>query len=142
MFARLNFLFAVSISTLLAFYLAGRFVIHKAIVALAPALSPYFIAAYMLAALMLTVLVLAKTVIRLDAVSSVARAGKMTSRTVVSQAVLCLAHVSTLSAVYLLFAADHDGSLWWLWLVAPVLYAAGLVLAIADLQRRALQSPG
>lgn len=142
MFARLNFLFAVSILTLLAFYLPGRFIFHKAILALAPALAPYFIAAYMLAALMLTVLVLAKTVIRLDAISSLARARKSTARTILAQSVLLLAHLCTLFAIYTMFSADSGGERWWLWLVTPVLYAAGITLAVADLQKRALQASG
>ncbi len=67
MLARLNFLFAVSASVLIAFYVVGRFVILEAILKIAPARAPYFVAAFALSALMLTVLELAKTVIRLEA---------------------------------------------------------------------------
>ena len=140
MLGRLNFLFAVSILTLLVFYFAGRFVVLKVIVAFAPAAAPYFIAACALAALMLTVLVLAKTVIRLDALSAAARWQKASMRSVAAQMTLGLAHLCAFFALYTSFVTGSDGSVWWPWLVAPALYAAGIAANVTDLRMRALRA--
>ena len=55
MIARLNFLLAVSVSVVLAFYVVGRFVFLELILRTAPEFAPYFVAAFALSALMLTV---------------------------------------------------------------------------------------
>ena len=140
----MNILFAFSILTLLGFYFGGRFVLVKFVEALAPPLVPYFIAAYTLAALMLTVLIVAKTTIRLEGVSMAARASPAStlSLSVVAQGLLCLAHLCVLFAVYALFAIGGDGAVQWPWLLAPLLYAAGIYLAIIDFQKRASQAAG
>ncbi|NIO39776.1 MAG: hypothetical protein GTO41_06015, partial [Burkholderiales bacterium] len=84
----MNFLFAVSLLTLLIFYFTGRFVILKAVSAAAAVAVPYFIAGYTLATLMLTVLVVAKTAIRFEAIATAARAREPTSRSVAAQLLL------------------------------------------------------
>ena len=138
----MNILFAFSILTLLGFYFGGRFVFVQIVEALAPAIVPYFIAAYTLAALMLTVLIVAKTTIRLEAVSMAARASPASALSVVAQVVLCLAHLCVLFAVYAQFAIGGDGAVQWPWLLAPLLYAAGIYLLIIYFQKRASQAAG
>ena len=138
----MNILFAFSILTLLGFYFGGRFVLVKVVEALAPPLVPYFIAAYTLAALMLTVLIVAKATVRLGGVSMAARASPAGGLSVVAQGVLCLAHLCVLFAVYALFAAGGYGAVQWPWLLAPLLYAAGIYLVIIDFQKRASQAAG
>ncbi len=139
MLGRLNFLFSVSLLTLLLFYVAGRFAILKLILAIAPALAPYFIAAYTLVALMLTVLVVAKTANRLGTVSTAARGQDATGRTFAAQGVLCLAHMCTAFAIYNAFANSVNGTSWWPWLVAVLLYASGIRLVLTDMRTRAAQ---
>ncbi|UCD68769.1 MAG: hypothetical protein JSW48_01265 [Betaproteobacteria bacterium] len=142
MLARINILFAFSILTLLAFYFGGRLVLVEIVEALAPPLVPYFIAAYILVALMLTVLIVAKTTIRLEAVSMASRTSPASARSVAAQGLLCAAHLSVLFAIYVLFAIGGDGAVHWPWLLPPLLYAAGIYLAIIDFQKRASQAVG
>ncbi len=142
MLARINILFTFAILTLLGFYFGGRYVLVPIVGALAPPLVPYFIAAYTLAALMLTVLIVAKTTIRLGAVSMAARARPAGALSLAAQGLLCLAHLCVLFAVYALFAIGGDGALQWPWLLAPLLYAAGIYLVIIDFQKRASQAAG
>ena len=73
MIARLNFLFAVAASVLIAFYMVGRYILVEAALRIAPAVVPYLAAGFTLIALMLTVLAMAKTVIRLESTSVAAR---------------------------------------------------------------------
>jgi hypothetical protein len=140
MIARLNFLFAVSILTVLLFYFVGRFVILQVILASAPALAPYFSAAYALAALMLTVLVLAKTVIRLGPVSTVVRYRKAGMRSGVAQVALYLAHLCTLFAAYTMFSQQDVAAAWWPWVLAALLYAGGIAATMAEWRRLAMQA--
>lgn len=142
MLARVNFLFSFSILTLLVFYFAGRFVLVKIVAAVAPPLVPYFIAAYALAALMLTVLIVAKSTIRLEAASMGARGRSPDGRYFVALALLLLAHLCVVYGVYALFTTDIYGAAQWPWLLASLLYGAGLYLAIIDMQKRASQAPG
>ncbi len=142
MLARLNLLFAFSMSTLLVFYFAGRFVLVKIVATVAPSMVPYFIAAYTLAALMLTVLILAKTMIRLGGVSTAARGRRLNVRFFVAQVMLLLAHLCALFAAYTLFFLGASGEIHWSLLLAPLLYAAGIYLAVIDLRQRAAQATG
>ena len=140
MISRLNFLLAVSILTLLGFYLAGRFLFLKALLSLAPGLAPYFTAAYGLAALMLTVLVLAKTVIRLAPLSSAAPFRQAGLHTLLAQTALYAGHGLVVLAVYAVLAAQDAGPVSWSWLLAIMLYAAGIAGAINDWRKRAPQA--
>lgn len=142
MLARINFLFSVSILTLLLFYFAGRFALLQILSTVAPYLAPYFIAAYALAALMLMVLVVAKLVIRLDAISSKARSQRPALLGYVAQVSLCLAHLCVLDAIATLVPADAEPVVWWPWLAAPVLYLGGIILFVIDMRQRALRAPG
>ena len=142
MLARMNLLFSFSILTLLVFYFAGRFVLVKIVAAMAPPLVPYFIAAYTLAALMLTVLIVAKSTIRLEAASMAARARSPDGRYFVALALLLVAHLCMVYAVYALFTTDIYGAAQWPWIVASLLYGAGIYLAIIDMQKRASQAAG
>jgi hypothetical protein len=139
MFARLNFLFSTAMLSALLFYDVGRFLVFNMIGQLAPDLAPYVMAAYTLAALMLTVLVLAKTVIRLNAVSSAARGTRGRPASMFAQLIMCLAHLCALYAVYTAFSAGNGAQAWWPWLIAPLLYVLGLATAIYDWRRRAFQ---
>ncbi|HUU73742.1 MAG TPA: hypothetical protein VMW70_14025 [Burkholderiales bacterium] len=140
MIARLNFLFAVAFLTVLVFFFVGRFLILEGLMASAPSLAPYFTAAYALAALMLTVLVLAKTVIRLNPATSVARYRKAGLRTGFAQAILFLGHACALFALYTTFVSQPPEPASWPWLLAPVLFAAGVAVTIVDWRKRALQT--
>ena len=140
MLTRLNFLFSVSVLVLLAFGFAGWFVIFKSISAIAPDLTPYFIAAYMLATLMLTALILARLVIKLGPTSSAARSRVLAMSSYGAQVLLCLAHLCVFFAIRTLLVPESGMRLWWPWLAAPALYFGGIVLFISDLRRRALQS--
>ena len=139
MFARLNFLFAVSALTLLLFYLSGRFVFLEAILAVAPSGAPYFSAAYALVALMLSVLVLAKTVIRLGRVSAIARHRGADFRSFIAQLTLLLAHLCAGFAVYTLFTEADGSGPWWPWILAALLYPGGIGIAVSEWRKRALQ---
>lgn len=142
MLARINLLFAFSISSLLVFYFAGRLILIKIVAAVAPSMVPYFIAAYTLAALMLTVLIVAKTTVRLAGFAMAARASRVSTRFFVAQVMLCLAHLSVFVAIYALFASSGGGGIQWAWLLGPLLYAAGIYLAVIDLRKRASQAAG
>ena len=135
-------MFAFAMSTLLVFYFAGRFVLVRIVATVAPSMVPYFIAAYTLAALMLTVLIVAKTTIRLGGYSMAARGRKVQARFFVTQAMLCLAHLCVFFAAYTLFSPDASGEIHWTWLLAPLLYAAGIYGAVIDLRQRAAQATG
>lgn len=141
MLARLNFLFAVSASIVIAFYVVGRFVLLEAVLKIAPALAPYFVAAFALSALMLTVLVLAKVVIRLESTSVAARVLPAGGGTFFAQAAICLAHACALLGVYAFFTTTDDSGKWVPWVLAAALYLTGIVLAIADWRKRAVSSP-
>ncbi len=140
MISRLNFLLAVSLLTLLAFYLAGRLLFLKALLAWAPTLTPYFTAAYGLAALMLTVLVLAKTVIRLGPVSSAARTHEAGLSSLLAQAALYMGHALVVFAVYKIFVVQDAGPVLWPYFLAMLFYAAGIASALTDWRKRALQA--
>lgn len=140
MLARLNFLFSVAFLALLAFGLTGRFVIFKSISAIAPGLTPYFIAAYMLAALMLSVLIVAKLVIKLGSASEAARSLSSSKSGYGAQVVLCLAHLCLFFALRTLVEPESGARLWLPWLAAPALYSAGIAVFVNDLRRRVLQS--
>jgi hypothetical protein len=139
MISRMNFLLAVSMLTVLTFYLVGRFVLLELLLATAPALTPYFTAAYGLAALMLTVLVLAKTVIRLAPITLAARNRKAGVHSLPAQATLCLGHVFVCFGAYTTFSAQDADSALWAYLLAALLYALGIAGAIFDWRKRALQ---
>jgi hypothetical protein len=138
MLARLNFLLAVSASVVIAFYVVGRFVFLEVISRVAPTMVPYFVAAYALLALMLTVLLLAKTMIRLGSVSMVARNQRARTGTFLAQTVICLAHAFAFFGVYAFFTTANSGANWLPWVFAGALYLVGIVVAIADLRKRAL----
>ncbi|UCH49183.1 MAG: hypothetical protein JSU95_05185 [Betaproteobacteria bacterium] len=140
MLARINLLFAFSMLTLLVFYFAGRFVLVKIVAAVTPSLVPYFIAGYTLVALMLTVLIVAKTTIRLEAMSSAARARRPNARYFVAQVLLCLAHLCVLYGIYAMFFPGSDGATQSPWLLAPLVYATGIYLAVIDMRKRASQA--
>ena len=140
MLTRLNFLFSVSILILFVFGFAGRFFIIKAVSAIVPGLTPYFIAAYVLATLALTVLAVARIAIRLGPVATAARSRALAVRGYGAQILLCLAHLCVFFAIRALLIPDeHEISHWWPWLLAPALYLAGVWLFISDLRRRALK---
>ena len=138
MLARLNFLFAVSASVVIAFYVVGRFVLLEAILKIAPAFAPYFVAAFALSALMLTVLALAKTVIRLENTTVAARTLPARGGTFLAQSAICLAHVSTFFGVYAFFTTADGSAAWLPWVLAAALYLAGIVISIGDWRKRAL----
>jgi len=138
MLARLNFLFAVSASIVIAFYIVGRFVLLEAIQRIAPAFAPYFVAAFALSALMLTVLLLAKSVIRLASTSQGARGRSPRVATFLAQLVICLAHASAIFGVYAFFTTAREGASWLPWALASALYLAGIAIAIADWRKRTL----
>ncbi len=140
MLARLNFLFAVSASVLIAFYVVGRFVILEAILKIAPALAPYFVAAFALSALMLTVLALAKTVIRLEATSVAARVHRAQVGTFFAQSAICLAHAFAFLGAYAFFSKANGSGNWVPWVLAAALYLTGIVISIADWRKRALSA--
>ena len=140
MLTRLNFLFSVSILVLFIFGFAGRFVIIKPISAIAPGLTPYFIAAYVLATLALTALAIAKITIKLGPVSTAARSRALTARGYTAQILLCLGHACIFFLIRVLVSPENDTGHWWPWLLAPALYSMGVVIFIRDLRRRALQS--
>jgi len=141
MLGRLNFLFAVSASIVIAFYVVGRFVILEALLRIAPTIAPYFVAAFALAALMLTVLALAKTVIRLEKTSVKARDRGARATTFIAQTAICLAHVFAFSGVYAFFTMTGGSGAWMPWVLATALYLAGIVIAIADWRKRASSVP-
>jgi len=138
MLARLNFLLAVSASVVIAFYVVGRFVFLEVISRVAPTMVPYFVAAYALLALMLTVLVLAKTMIRLGSASMEVRNQPARAGTFFAQTAICLAHAFAFFGVYAFFTTANSGANWLPWVFAGALYLAGIVVAIADLRKRAL----
>ncbi len=138
MIARLNFLLAVSVSVVLAFYVVGRFVLYALIVRIAPEFAPYFVAAFALSALMLTVLILAKTVIRLERTSVAARKLSARPATFLAQAVIYLGHALAIYGVYVFFTMASDSTTWVVWVLAGTLYLAGIAIAIADWRKRAL----
>ena len=138
MLARLNFLFAVSASIVIAFYVVGRFVLFEAIVRIAPEFAPYFVAGYALSALMLTVLFLAKSVIRLERTSAGARGRSPRAATFLAQSAMGLAHALVLFGVYTLLTTARDGANWLPWVLASALYPTGIAIAIADWRKRAL----
>jgi hypothetical protein len=138
MLARLNFLLAVSASIVIAFYVVGRFVFLEVISRVAPTMAPYFVAAYALVALMLTVLALAKSVIRLESASVAARYQPARAGTFFAQTAICLAHAFALFGVYAFFTTANSSANWVPWVLAGALYLAGIVVAIADLRKRAL----
>jgi hypothetical protein len=140
MLMRINFLFSVSVLTLLAFAFAGRFVIFKSISAIAPGLTHYFIAAYVLAVLALTALVLARLAIKLGPTASQARTRSASISGYGAQAVFGLAHLSVFFALRTLVEPESADRFWFAWLAAPALYAGGIGLFMADLRRRALRS--
>ncbi len=140
MISRLNFLLAVSMLSLLLFYFAGRFLFLKALLAIAPTLTPYFTAAYGLAALMLTVLVLAKTVIRLTPISSAARAREAGLRSLPAQAVLFVGHALVFFAVYTIFVAQDADPVSWPYFLAALFYVAGIAAAITDWRKLVSQT--
>ncbi len=137
MLARINFLFSISLLILLLFYLGGRYVFLHVVSGLAPGLVPYFIAAYILAALMLMVLAVAKVVIRLEAVSSVARARRLTLNGYGAQVLFCLAHLCLLSAIATRIPAGSEQIIWWPWLAMPALYLGGSSMFVIDIRQRA-----
>ena len=137
MLGRLNFLFAVSASAVIAFYVVGRFVLLGVVERIAPALAPYFVAAFALSALMLIVLALAKTVIRLESTSVAARGQPSRVGTFFAQSAICLAHAFAFYGVYAFFATTDSSGSWVPWVLATALYLAGIVIAIADWQKRA-----
>ena len=139
MISRINFLLAAAVLVLMVFYLLGRFLLLEAVVAIMPAAAPYFIAAYVLAALMLTVLLLAKSVIRLNSATSVARYRKSGALAVVAQALLVAGHATTVFAVYTSLASLIAGSVSWPWILAGLLYASGVGVTIMEWQKRAHQ---
>lgn len=140
MLGRLNFLFALSASIVIAFYVVGRFVFLEAILRIAPAFAPYFVAAFALSALMLTVLALAKSVIRLEGTSVAARDQSVRAGTFLAQALICLGHAFAFSGVYGFFTGSGGSENWISWVFASALYLAGVVAAIADWRKRALSA--
>lgn len=140
MISRLNFLLAVALLTVLLFYVAGRFLLLKAVLGFDPALAPYFTAAYGLGALMLTVLVLAKTVIRLVPISSAARVRRGGLRSLLAQAVLYAGHLLVIFAVGTILVTQGREMPSWPYLAAMLLYAAGIASAIVDWRQRASQA--
>jgi hypothetical protein len=139
MLARINFLFSTSLVILLLFYFGGRYVFLRVISGLAPGLVPYFIGAYILAALMLTVLAVAKVVIRLGAVSSVARAQRPTLNGYGAQVLFCLAHLSVICAITTRIPQGSEQIIWWPWFAAPALYSGGIYMFVIDIRQRALR---
>ena len=101
-------------------------------------MAPYFVAAYALVALMLTVLALAKTVIRLESASAAARNQPARAATFFAQTAICLAHAFAFFGVYAFFTTANSSANWLPWVLAGALYLAGIVVAIADLRKRAL----
>ena len=142
MLTRLNFLFSVSILVLFLFGLTGWLVIFRSVSAIAPALTPYFIAAYALATLALTALAIAKIAIRLGPVATAARFHALSMRGYSAQALLCLGHVCVFFAIRTLITPEYEMNHWWIWLLLPALYFAGATLFVSDLRRRALQPAG
>lgn len=136
MLGRLNFLFAVSASIVIGFYIVGRFVLVEVVQRIAPALVPYFVAAFALSALMLTVLALAKTVIRLESTSVAARTQPVRATTFLAQSVICVAHAFAFYGVYAFFTAADSSAGWVTWVLAAALYLTGIVIAIADWRKR------
>ena len=100
---------------------------------------PYLSAAYGLGALMLAVLILAKTVIMLEPFASAARHQGGTMRSVVAQAILLVAHLCAIVAVYAKFTLGTGDSAWWPWLLASALYGVGVATAVADWRQHAVQ---
>jgi hypothetical protein len=141
MLVRLNFLLAVAALVIIAFYVVGRFVFLEAILRFAPTMAPYFVAAFALLALMLTVLALAKTMIRLEPTSAAARKQGTRVGTYIAQVAICLAHAFALFGMYAFFTTVNNDGDWVPWVLAGVLYLAGIALAIADLRKRALSVP-
>lgn len=138
MISRLNFLFAVAMLTTLVLYVLGRHVLLNMLTLVAPGWKPWFAGALVLVALMLIVLVLAQTVSRLGALSQGARAHATSSRALLAQATLVLAHLCALGLIHAIFDSTvADAHRWLLWAVTPPLYAAGLALSISGWKARA-----
>lgn len=138
MLSRINFLLGAASLSVLVFFFIGRFLILEGLTAVAPSLTPYFTAAYILSALMLTVLILAKTVIRLNPATSVARYQKAGVLTGVAQVLLLLGHACVLFSVWSTFVADNAAPVLWPWLIATLLYVTGVAVTILDWRQRAL----
>ena len=137
MISRLNFLFAVAMSTTLVLYVVGRHVLLNLLALVAPGWTPWFAGALTLVAFMLIVLVLAQTVSRLGSLSQGARAPTTSRRPLLAQATLVLAHICVLGLIHAIFDNTvADTHRWLLWAVTPLLYAAGLALSISDWKAR------
>ena len=137
MISRINFLLGAASLSVLVFFFIGRFLILEGLAAVAPSLTPYFTAAYILSALMLTVLILAKTVIRLNPATSVARYQKAGVLTGFAQVLLLSGHAFVLFSVWSTFVPDNAAPVLWPWLFATLLYATGVAATILDWRQRA-----